>query len=285
MSQLYDVLLEKMNGKSYDSYFMACCPFLHDGHKETHPSLQVHDDGRFNCLTCHKTGTLKFLAKVISHDTLSIGKQTPIVLPRWRKWEDKYGDISEIAHHAHQSLKRFPQFQAYFKKRKIAQFIEQGRFGYMDGWCLFPILDPHGKVIDIVVRSAGNKKETRYVLHPDKDRESPYIYCPDWKRVELSDIVYVPFGIIDAWAFYSIGYPCITGTSGTSFNLERLKELHKHLIFIPDKGEEDDARELSNQLGWDADTFIIDWPDGCKDSDDIRRIYGDEALSKLIIPF
>ena len=149
-SHIYNSLLERLEGRLYQTYFSCFCPF--EEHKS--PALLVYEDG-YVCLSCHKTGTLKFLDKTIgSHFSPTQRSDTVSrVLPQWRRWEQKYDDLEGIVDYAHQSLKRYPQFQTYFKKRKIHEYIDKGMFGYIDGWILFPVYNVDGKrIVDIVVR-------------------------------------------------------------------------------------------------------------------------------------
>lgn len=279
---LYETLLEQLNGIEYHDYFMACCVF----HSDSKPSLMVHEDG-FKCLACGTSGGLRYLAKQVLKGNLNESvKLKPAgvrpVLPAWKSWEEKFGDLNGIVERGHKMLLKFPRYQIYFKKRLLMEFAQQGKFGFISGWCLFPILDQTGKVIDIVVRSSRKEAEVRYVLHPDSRRESPYLYCPDWNRIKEASVICVVFGIVDSWALYSIGLPVVTGTSGKSLNPERLKELDKEFIIIPDKEEEKAAYSLANQLGWRGDVKLLKYPDECKDPDDVRRKFGEKQLTELI---
>lgn len=278
---LYDLLLERLEGIPYNGYFMADCPF-HDWQSHTQ-SLMVHEDA-YKCLSCGAYGNLKKLLDKTSRGIFrpQREKRASNILPRWSKWERNYGDLDGIVEHAHLSLKRFPQFQAYFKKRKIDQFIEQGKFGYLDGWALFPVFAKDGKIIDIVVRATVGKGLTRYVLHPDTNRQSPYLYVPNWYRVNSLEFVYVVFGIVDAWAMEDLGLACVTGTSGKSLNYELLKDLDKQFVIVPDKHEEKEAYNLANKLGWRGDVRLISYPSDAKDPDSVRTKYGNEALIRLI---
>jgi len=277
---LYDALQEKLEGRLYSNYFACLCPF----HDDSNPSCFVYEDGRFRCASCGKSGTHQYLDKVIgSHLRLTrsqVGKSQ--VLPRWRDWEKQYGDIEGIAHHAHKALLKFPQFQSYFRKRKIDEYIEKGKFGYLSGWNLFPIFAPDGRVIDIVVRAGKSKGDTRYVLRPDSGRDTPYLYSPSWDRIKQSSVVYVVYGIIDAWTMESLGLACVTGTAGKSLPAESLKPLNKRFIIIPDSGEERESRLLANSLGWRCKAQKISYPDGTKDVDEIRMKFGNQYLLQLI---
>lgn len=279
---LYETLLEKLGGTEYHDYFMACCVF----HSDSNPSMMVHEDG-FKCLTCGESGGLKYLAKKVLHgkidETVKIKKSARPILPAWKTWERKWDDLEGIVEHGHRMLMKMTSYQLYFKKRKIFKFAKQGQFGFINNWCLFPIFDEQENIVDIVVRSPKKKAGVRYVLFPNPDRDTPYLYCPDWLAVQKSSVIYVVYGIIDSWALYSIGLPVITGTSGKSLNPERLRELDKEFIIVPDKNEEKEAIQLANALGWRGDVKLLNYPDGCKDPDDIRRNLGEDELKERIV--
>ena len=280
---LYEELQERLESVvEYDGYFMALCPF----HADHRPSLRVQRK-YFDCMaaSCGKTGTLKYLASQLSRVNL-LGKiytSSRPVLPKWRKWERMYGDINGIAQAAHDNLFKFTDYQTYFKKRKIDQFIKQGLFGCISGWITFPIFDKDQRIIDIVCRAWRGKKDTKYVLRPNDKRESPYLYCPNWRRVNESDNLYVVFGMVDAWAMEALGFPSVTGTAGKSINPELIKELRKRTQIIPDMHEEKDAYKLEFALGWRASVITLPYPEGTKDPDGIRMQYGDGRLKTLIM--
>jgi DNA primase len=273
---LYLSLLERMEGHQYSNYFSACCPF----HTDTIPSLLIFENG-FNCLGCGKRGSLSFLDRIIgSHFVPQITqRQLSNVLPRWKKWGDS---LEEIAESSHKLLKKFTQFQTYFRKRKIEEFIERGNFGYRDGWAVLPVMDIQRHIVDIVVRNTKHEGGTRYfILGNDVSRHS-HLYSPDWDRVKKEVLVYVVFGMIDTWSLEALGLACVTGITGKSINPELLQKLGKRLIIIPDAGEEREAHFLANKLGWKARVKELQYPENCKDVDEVRVQYGNEVLANLI---
>lgn len=276
---LYDSLQEQMNNVHiYSTYFMADCPF-HNWESHNQP-MMVHDDG-FKCLSCGKSGALQYLAGTIKLRgyKVHVTRSQSVVLPRWRRWEHDYGNLSGIAAEGHLSIIRHKEYKWYFKRRQIDQFFNKGYFGYIDGWCLFPVIDQRNDIVDIVVRASKGKGDTRYVVSPAKEHP---LYVPDWERVLQAETVYVVYGIIDSWALYSIGLPVVTGTSGKSLSASQLKPLDKRFIIVPDQYEEHDAYKLAGELGWRADVKRLVYPEGTKDPDEIRMRYGEEALRGII---
>ena len=278
MADLYNVLMERMEGRPYSNYFSAFCPF--DTHKT--PALLVHDDGGFVCLSCGKKGNLQYLDKVTgSHFIPQRDDTVSKVLPRWRNWEQKYGSLEGIADVAHKSLLRNKPYQTYFKRRKIYEFSEEGYLGYLDGWITFPVFDARHSICDIVVRSISKQTDVRYVVHPGMDDSRP-LYVPSWERVNHSQTVYVVYGLVDAISLHLAGLPSLTGITGKSLSAELLRPLGKRFVIIPDAGEETEARKLANKLGWRARVKQLDYEDGCKDPDDVRKTFGNEYLLHAI---
>ncbi len=259
---------------------MASCLWHGADHN---PSLMVHEDG-FHCKTCGKRGSLAYLDRTVgSHFQLTRRQVSkPQLLPRWRSWEEKYGTIEGIASAAHKSLKTFPQFQKYYKVRKIDEFIEQGNFGYLAGWYTFPVYSPEHHIVDIVVRAGKHKNDARYVLRPDRDRVGTFLYSPSWDRVQQAEVIYVVYGIIDSWAMEALGLPCVTGTTGKSLSADQLKPLGKKFIIVPDDGEEREAYLLENKLGWRAEVKKLKYDDDCKDPDNVRVKFGNQYLLQLL---
>lgn len=275
---LYESLLERMEGRQYSNYFATFCPF--DSHKT--PALLVFDDGLATCLSCNRTWTHKQIdRKIGSHFVPQKFDTVSKVLPRWRKWEEKYGDLEGIVYYAHQSLTKHRPFQKFFRERKIDSYIDEGSLGYLDGWACFPIRDSNLSIVDVVVRSIQKHSDIRYVVHPGMDSSRP-IYCPDWEAVAQSSVVYVVYGIIDAISLHLAGLPVVTGVTGKSLPSELLRPLNKRFIIVPDAGEDREAHKLANELGMKARVKKIEYPEDTKDPDDVRRMFGNEKLLQLL---
>lgn len=274
---LYDSLLERLEGRPYNGYFSAHCQF----HDDSNPSMLVYEDG-YRCSACGAHGSLKYLdRKIGTHFSPKVTRyQSSNVLPRWRTWGDS---LEEIAETCHKSLKKFSQFQTYFKNRKIDEFIEKGNFGYRDGWCVLPVMDSKRSVVDIVVRQTNQHiRDTRYVLLGNGLSSHSFLYSPDWDRVQKASIVYCVFGMMDAWSLEALELPVITGITGQSIPVELLIALNKRIVIVPDDGEERSAHKIANAIGWKARVKELSYPEGTKDPDDIRVQYGKTALLNLI---
>lgn len=241
--------------------------------------MLVFKDGMVKCLSCNKIWSHEQLDRKIgkhfiptqSNDTVSK------LLPQWRKWEEKYGSLEEIVEFAHRSLKKHKQFQKYLKERKIYDFMEEGTLGFLDSWLLFPVYDSEHRLMDTVVRSTIRNGDIRYVVHPNVGSLHP-LYVPSWKLLSQHREVYVVYGLIDSISLHLAGLPSVTGVTGKSLSPELLKPLGKRLIIVPDDGEEKEAHKLANQLGWRAKVKKVKWLENTKDCDDVRRLYGNEAL-------
>lgn len=274
---LYENLMERLDGRQYSNYFAAKCVF----HNDSNPSMFVYEDGAFYCASCGKKGSLRFLENKIGSHFRPTRDTVSNILPNWRRWEFEYGDLQGIAEHAHKTLKRYPQFQGYLKKRRIDEYIEKGILGYCDGWLTVPIFDSLGKMVDILVRGIKGKGETRYVVKPNKNAPRP-LFVPSRAIVAESDQIYVVYGIMDAIGLSLMGYGVVTGMTGKSLNADLLLPLRKRFIILPDAGEEREAHLLANQLGWRARVKELSYPMGTKDPAGVREMYGDEMLKEML---
>lgn len=276
--RLYDSLLKRMDGHPYNGYFMSVCPF-HDDHS---PSLLVHENG-YCCKACGARGSLNRLERKIGQGFRSFRlRDTVSFLPRWKSWEREYGDLEGVVDFAHNNLLKNAKYKKYYENRKCDGFIEEGRLGFISPWAVVPVFDRSGDVVDVVVRSTSERTGNRYVIAPSGNDESRPLYVPNWKRVMSSDVVYVTLGIFDAISFELCGLPAVTGITGKSVPIELLLSLQKRFIIVPDRHEESDAHRIANSLGWRCRVKELQFPEGTKDPDDIRRIYGNSFLKEMI---
>jgi hypothetical protein len=211
-------------------------------------------------------------------------KKTQKFLPSWEKWEERYGSIEALVQKAHENVTIFPSTHAWFlKKRELMPVYKLAKLGYIDEWLLFPILDPQGKIIDVIARDS--KGRSKYIIHSNEE-DTPLLYVPNWDRVMSSKTIYIVYGLIDALALEMCGLPVITGSTGKSLSEKRLIQLNKKYVIVPDRGEEDAARKLSKSLANFTHIIRLPWSelgDEVKDPDSVRMKYGLEYLKNLLL--
>lgn len=289
--EIYEILEQDGRiGRRYDHYFSCHCVNIE--HLDASPSMLVYldedkedGDGRFYCTGCGWKGSHRHLLSLLTHGQINV---MPIVtkkqqfLPHWRKWNEQYGNLDIVVAASHRNVTIDESQRWFFRKRKIDSMVGMLKLGMLDGWITFPIFDVSGKVIDVVVRNAYTKKQG-YIIHPDKDRESPYLYVPNWKRVMESRIVYIVYGIIDAISLEMCELPVITGTSGQSLSNKRLMNLGKKYVIIPDRNEETSAYNLAQSLGYFTRVIRFPWQEEEKDCDEVRVRRGETVLKNIIL--
>jgi DNA primase len=153
--------------------------------------------------------------------------------------------------------------------------MQKLKLGWLDDWITFPIYDENGHLIGATARAGETNKSTaKYCNVPDMSPN--LLYIPDWKMVKLQDKIYLTFGIIDAVTLTQLGYAGISTTTGKRLDHTSLDFLRKRIIIIPDRGEEREAIMLASKLGWRGSVARIDWPDNCKDINDLHTKDGVE---------
>jgi hypothetical protein len=69
---------------------------------------------------------------------------------------------------------------------------------------------------------------------------------------------------------------------GKTIRVEDFDEVRKPIIFFPDAGEETEATNYYRQLGWRGRVARVDWPDGCKDPNDLHMHCKDTDIINAI---
>ena len=261
----------------YQDYVAALCCF----HDDTSPSMLVYENGFF-CKACGVRGSLSYLhRKLTGFDTVSKVK-IPVKPNRsaglWKRWLYQFNDVETVCINAHHYLLSNPS--PYLRRRKVTSVVQSSYIGLIDSFFTFPVFDKEHKIIGAVARASPTiqTKQVRFSVSPDCNA----LYVPDWKRVIESDYIIVVFGIFDALGLSICGFPVVTGIAGASFNAELLDEFRKSIYVIPDLKEERQALALVSQLDWRGTPLYLDFPDGCKDTADVREKYDDETLTEII---
>jgi hypothetical protein len=258
-------------------YFSCNCVY----HDDSSPSMMVYENG-FNCKACGAWGSLEKLQnKLIGRmpvrvDTVSKYPKSP----PWQTWETKYGDWETLASHAYGRAKQASFLWNYVTNRGISQFtIDKEMIGWVDRWITLPVFDANGDFVDLIVRGTSDS-QIRYGIRPRVDNDT-HLYA-HWKAILDADKVYVCFGIFDRLTLTQCGIPAATGISGKTVNAQLLKDLRKPIYIIPDFREEEDARQLAAQLGWRGHVLDVQYPDGCKDMNDILKKYGEKKVLEVL---
>jgi hypothetical protein len=281
---LEDLADKLENVQWHGEYFAASCAFHSP---DVRPSMMVYRDG-YNCMGCGSHGPIERLALKLNSTNRFIVqvKQTGRVLPSWYNWLRMFGTWENLVDDAHNTVLSNSQYRTFFRNRGIYDFVQHCRLGYIDGWYTFPVYDDKKNLLTIILR-AGKSKNTdaKYVLRPQTSKDDhPKLYVPaiDWYGADYYKDLYVPFGIIDAITLRKIGLQSATGTTGKAINPSLFDEFRAPIWIIPDKGEDMAANALYSSLGWRGRVLKLDYPDGCKDSNDVLLMYGEEYLSHLI---
>ena len=262
----------------YGHYLSALCPF----HQDNKPSLMVYED-RFYCLACGKGGSLEYLLSKISTGYFIAPRQ--IVTPNWARWLSDC-DLRTFSKQAHSYLKRHPECQLYLKKRCVNSMIDEMRLGFIEGYYTFPIFNENGTVVNMIVRAGETLQEltdTRYFSCPYQYSQSrDTIYSCSFELLEQSPFVIVVFGIIDLLSLGTMNIPSVTFSNGKVIPPSLFDQWRKLFYVIGDKNEEKEAKRLAASLGWRGRFVSLDYPQGCKDVNDILMKYGKDKVIQLV---
>lgn len=273
MNEILSKVAELLDyAQTYENSVWGVCPF----HPDSRPSLMVHED-YYNCQACGAHGTTKSLLEKLSGH---IAKPAPDHFHNpWTGWLKKENLVS-ILKGAWETLKSRPS--TYLRGRGIPDEwqIKLG-IGMRDNWITFPIRSPDQKIIGAVARAGeNNTASSKYVVPSGQDPNM--IYVPDWKQFQASGIIYATFGIIDAVSLVICGAGAFSTTNGKRLNdVTALDKVKKRIIFLPDRGEESNAKEIAARLGWRGAVAKVNYPDDCKDPNDLLVKYPDKLREAI----
>ena len=261
------------NVSLHGEYLTALCPF----HDDKHPSFFVNEE-YYNCMGCQTNGKTIDLIPRLEGEEVHTYEETERVRNPFMGWIKRYKSLSGALIQAYRVGQQFPTQMSYVIDRGLTdESIKRYRIGWLDGWITFPALDRNKKVIGATARLIrGN---ARYMT--PKDQNKDVLFIPDWSRLNNFSYVYLVFGIMDALTMAQAGYPVITTMTGINPHPEPFSGIRKTIYVIPDKGEEKQGTKLVAGLGWRGRLVKIDWPEGCKDINDVW--VKDNSLLKRIL--
>jgi hypothetical protein len=273
MNEILSKVAELLDyAQTYEKSVWGVCPF----HSDSRPSLMVHVD-KYYCQACGAHGkTTQLLEKLSGY----IAAPAPARFHNpWTGWL-RNESLGNILRGAWETLKSRPSI--YLRGRGIPDEwqIKLG-IGMRDDWITFPIRSSDQKIIGAVARAGeSNTASSKYIVPSGQDPNM--IYVPDWKQFNASDIIYATFGIIDAVSLVICGAGAFSTTNGKRLNnVEALDKVRKRIIFLPDRGEESNAKEIAARLGWRGAVAKINYPDDCKDPNDLLVHYPDKLREAI----
>lgn len=276
LEQLYEHLTDATN---YGHYLSVRCLFHDDGHA----SLMIYPDW-YKCLACGASGKTKsLLDKVKKHQIVPVWTdataQHKIVRNPFTQWLQFY-DLPVLLKENWQFYNNHIEFGTYLiKTRCISQDVRRKiGIGLRDNFYTFPIRKDK-KIVGAVARHGEGACATRYFV--PKCQDPNLLYIPDEDIIKSSSVMFITFGILDAVSIYQMGFAGASTTNGKRIDPRSLQEYRKRIIFLPDKGEYIEAVKIASQLGWRGKVIKIDYPDDCKDPNDLLRKYPDQLLDIL----
>ena len=262
MSTLDDIVEYLDGAQQYENYIAALCPF----HDDSRASFMVYEDG-YMCLACDAKGSTKYLLKKLSGKPIQPKKKSRFSNP-WRRWLRKQS-LGQLLKSNWQILKDNSAMGSYLTNRSIPPEIQRNLgIGYRENWFTIPIRKENGRIGGAVARAGkGNKSSSKYLVPSGQDPN--LLYVPDWKLLEKHRYILLTFGILDAVSLYTIGLPAMSTLSGKRLDPAVLDNFRTRIYIIPDEGEEHAGQLLASALGWRGVLPKINYPEGCKDPNDV----------------
>lgn len=282
---LYDIINDEIQLKKSGSYYITKCPF----HDEKTPSFKVkQSDKHFKCFGCGAYGDMiDFIVKlkslsfqdavryIASQKNFELEETSNEIVkpqPRLEKIDKAYIDYFENRGISNNTLLRFKVTQATEWMPDVQTEIPVVCFNYYRD----------DELVNIKFR--GKNKSFKLI----KDAELIF-YNLD--AIKDDDTAVIVEGEIDCMSMYEAGiYNCVSVPNGAgSHNLTYIDNCINHLIdkkYIVIAVDNDDAgNKLKDELIRRLDIercFYIEYPEGCKDANDILIKHGKQYLNSLV---
>jgi hypothetical protein len=264
--------------RMYEDYIAAVCPW-HES-EPVRQSLLIYPT-RWKCMSCDRWG----------RDMEWLERELQGLPPIVNLDDDKFqyppfvNAMATYALSCHKKVIDTPHLGAYWIKRGISRnTVIACKLGFSQGWYTIPIYDINNNIVRIVHRAGPSIKRPIAKYYTTKGKSVPY--CPDMDFSASSWTLYVVYGIVDALALYEMGYASITSSMGKeNFNPEWLRMSSTiEVVFIPDKGEANTAREQAKAFGPRASVLDLnyDFYTDCKDPADFLANGHEDALAEMM---
>lgn len=268
MSILDEVIEYVEHGQKYSNYIACVCPF----HDDRRPSLMVYED-YYRCAACDAKGRTEALLDKLKGlpPKPQTGGHFSNPFTKWTKNET----LPQALKVAWQTLNEHPSSYMRDERGITERTCYELGIGWRDGFYTVPIRDKCRKIVGAVARADKTNPTTAKYVTPS-GQDGNLLYAPSWELVEKSSVVYVLFGIIDTITLYQMGIASISTTGGKRVDPTTFDGIRKRLLFLPDKGEESAAMQITKYLGWRGKLQKVYWPDDAKDINDLWVKYPDK---------
>lgn len=283
--RIEDIVGKYVKLKKSSTGYVGLCPF----HNEKTPSFNTRKDkNTFKCFGCGKGGNaIDFISL---HDNLGFVDAVKRVaeLSNFTLEEDS----KEIVKPVHRLEKLSKEFLENFENvRKISNNTLL-RFGVTEGVEWMPKAKKEIKVVCfnylrngelINIKFRGKNKDMKLA----KDAELIFYNLDAIQETE--DCVIVE-GEVDCLSLYEAGiYNCVSVPNGANSNLKYIDNCYEYFInkkkIVIATDNDEAGRKLRDELmfrfGVDR-CYMVDFPEDCKDSNDVLVKHGKDVLKKII---
>jgi twinkle protein len=283
---LFDIINDEIKLKKSGSYYITKCPF----HDEKTPSFKVKPkDNHFKCFGCGAYGDMidfivklkslsfqdavRYIASQKNFELEETSNEVEKPQPRLEKIDKVYINYFENRGISNNTLLRFKITQATEWMPDAQSEIPVVCFNYFR----------NDELVNIKFR--GRNKSFKLVKNAE-------LIFYNLDAIKDDDTAVIVEGEIDCMSMYEAGiYNCVSVPNGAgSNNLNYIDNCINHLIdkkYIVIAVDNDDAgNKLKDELIRRLDIercFYIEYPEGCKDANDILIKHGKEYLKSLII--
>jgi twinkle protein len=283
---LYDIINDEIKLKKSGSYYITKCPF----HDEKTPSFKIKQkDNHFKCFGCGAYGDMidfivklkslsfqnavRYIASQKNFELEETSNEIEKPQPRLEKIDKVYIDYFENRGISNNTLLRFKVTQANEWMPDAQTEISVLCFNYFRD----------DELVNIKFR--GRNKSFKLVKNAE-------LIFYNLDAIKDDDTAVIVEGEIDCMSMYEAGiYNCVSVPNGAgSNNLTYIDNCINHLIdkkYIVIAVDNDDAgNKLKDELIRRLDIercFYIEYPEGCKDANDILIKHGKDYLKSLII--
>jgi hypothetical protein len=272
--------------KEYGKYVAILCPF----HNDEHESCFIYKEGFFYCAACGAKGDFYKLDRQLSGVMLptKVKRQavsfTPPTIPTADEDQDHATKLETWAYTAHRNLARYEEELGwYLRNRGVDDRIQPQCLGWVNGWYTVPAYDKDHRFQAVVCRADSHIQEAKGIRFWLPPNQPQVLYVPDWGLVLNNAYLFVTYGIFDALTLAHLRFPVATGMSGKHINPDLFEKFRCRIIVLPDRGEEDEALELANNLGWRGKVKHLVYPDNCKDCNDFSRTGQEQHLLNQLV--